>query len=223
MTSRAMPEQSNAFIVKDCALVVVATGIHAQSLQGLYEGLLTVPTDSIYHHFWGGLLRARFDDPEFNNDFAAWVRHALHDLPLAERLAVIDPADFVDTEALRQEVLEVVEQRLDEISGPLWAPRDQRFHFMRGQLVVFDTGLRLSEPRELVELLPRLSLGSMYYHVIDARSRPTQGIDDFRTWIDGHAGLGEELGQIDPYFTSLQDLRDQYARVVSAYFTVEAR
>ena len=217
-----MPERA-PFAVKDCALVVLATGVHAQSLQGLYEGLLAVPTDSIYHHFWGGLLRPRFDDPEFNNDFAAWVRHALHDLPLAERLAVIDPADFMDTEALRQEVLEVVEQRLDEINEPLWAPRDQRFHFMRGQLVVFDTGIRISDPRELVDLLPRLSLGSMYYHVIDARSRPLHGVDDFRTWIDGHEGLGAALGQIDPYFTSLKDLREQYAQVVADYFSEDAR
>ena len=159
------------FVVNDCALVPLATGVRAQNLPGLRDGLLAVPADSVYYHFWGGLLRARFDDPEFNNDFAVWARHALHDLPLAERLAVIDPADFVDAEALRQEVLEVVEQRLDEIEVPAWAPRDRQFHFMRGQLVVFDTGRRLHEPRELVDLLPQLSAGSVFYHLIDARRR----------------------------------------------------
>jgi len=210
------------FVVNDCALVPLATGVRAQNLPGLRDGLLAVPADSVYYHFWGGLLRARFDDPEFNNDFAVWARHALHDLPLAERLAVIDPADFVDAEALRQEVLEVVEQRLDEIEVPAWAPRDRQFHFMRGQLVVFDTGRRLHEPRELVDLLPQLSAGSVFYHLIDARRREPPGQDDFHTWLcaldAGHEGLIARLAQIDPYFVSLAELRAQYVAVVENHF-----
>lgn len=209
------------FVVKDCALVSLATGVRAQSLPGLREGLLAAPPDSVYHHFWGGLLRARFDDPEFSNDFAVWVRHALHDLPLTERLAVIDPADFVDAEALRQEVLEVVEQRLDEIEAPAWSPRDRQFHFLRGQLVVFDTGRRIRDPRELVELLPQLSPGSVFYHCIDARRREPPGQDDFRTWLaaldDGHEGLIARLARIDPYFVSLAELRAQYAAVIETH------
>ncbi len=216
-----MPNRTD-FVVKDCALVSLATGLRAQSLPALREGLLAVPADSVYHHFWGGLLRARFDDPEFSNDFAVWVRHALHDLPLAERLAVIDPAEFADAEALRQEVLEVVEQRLDEIEAPAWAPRDRQFHFLRGQLVVFDTGRRIHDPRELVELLPQLAPGSVFYHLIDARRREPQGQDDFRAWLaaleDGHEGLIARLAQIDPYFVSLPELRAQYAAVIDSHF-----
>ena len=211
------------FIVKDCALVPLATGVRAQNLPELREGLASVPPDSVYHHFWGSLLRAHFDDPEFNNDFAVWARHALHDLPLAERLAVIDPADFTDADALRQEVLEVVEQRLDEIESPTWAPRDRQFHFMRGQLVVFDTGRRVCEPRELVDLLPQLAPGSVFYHLIDARHREPKGQDDLHAWLaasgDGHDGLIARLTQIDPYFVSLPQLRAQYADAVAAHFS----
>jgi hypothetical protein len=218
---RPMPN-TQEFIVNDCAVVPLATGVRAQSLPELREGLLAVPADSVHHHFWGGLLRARFDDPEFNNDFAVWVRHALHDLPLAERLAVVDPADFHDADALRQEVLEVVEQRLDELEAPVWAPRDRQFHFLRGQLVVFDTGRRVNDPRELVELLPQLSPGSIFYHIIDARRRAPQGQDDFLAWLsalgDGHEGLIERLAQIDPYFVSLPELRAQYAATIAAHF-----
>ncbi len=216
-----MPNHQD-FVIKDCALVPLATGVRAQSLPALREGLLAVPADSVYHHFWGGLLRARFDDPEFSNEFAVWVRHALHDLPLAERLAVIDPAEFADAEALRQEVLEVVEQRLDEIEAPAWAARDRQFHFLRGQLVVFDTARRIHDPRELVELLPQLSPGSVFYHLIDARRREPQGQDDFRAWLaaleDGHEGLIARLAQIDPYFVSLPELRAQYAAVIDSHF-----
>lgn len=216
-----MPNKKD-FLVKDCALVPLATGVRAQSLAGLREGLLAVPANSVYHHFWGGLLLARFDDPEFNNDFAVWVRHALHDLPLAERLAVIDPAAFRDGEALRQEVLELIEVRLDEIDAPAWAPRDRQFHFVHGQLVVLSTGRSVRQPRELVELLPQLSAGSVFYHLIDARRREPHGEDDFRAWLRaldaGHEALIASLARIDPYFVTLPQLRAQYAAVIGSHF-----
>lgn len=52
------------FAAKDCALIAVATGEYVQTLRELKEKLAAIPTGCIYHHFWGGLLRPRFDDPE---------------------------------------------------------------------------------------------------------------------------------------------------------------
>ncbi|HSG26894.1 MAG TPA: DUF5752 family protein, partial [Candidatus Krumholzibacterium sp.] len=73
------------FEIRDCALAAVATGLSAENLKELRSVIRDVDQGSLYYHFWGGLLRPRFDDPEFNNDFAAWARHALHDKVLAER------------------------------------------------------------------------------------------------------------------------------------------
>jgi hypothetical protein len=50
--------------------------------------------DLMYFHFWAGLLRPHFLDPEYPNDFGAWAYHSLHDKILAERLSIINPADF---------------------------------------------------------------------------------------------------------------------------------
>lgn len=58
------------FAVKDCALIALATGEHAQTLRELREKISTIDAGSISYQFWGGLLRPRFDDPEFQNDFA---------------------------------------------------------------------------------------------------------------------------------------------------------
>ena len=111
-----MTEHQNVsvFLIKDCALVAIATGLRAQSLREFRDALQQAPQESVYFHFWGRLLRPRFDDTEFHNDFATWARYSLHDEKLSEQLAVIDPADFADLESLRAEVVEVVEQRLDE-------------------------------------------------------------------------------------------------------------
>ncbi|MFH1148012.1 MAG: DUF5752 family protein, partial [Pseudomonadota bacterium] len=141
--------QVGPFIVKDCALVGIATGRRAQNLRELRDHLSQIHPGSIYYHFWGALLRPRFDDPQYNNDFAVWCHYALHDDPLAERLAVIDPTDFEDLESLRQEMLEVIEERLEEIGRIPWSDRDRQFHFLRSQIVVFDAGMQIETPEGL--------------------------------------------------------------------------
>jgi len=209
------------FAIRDCVLVAIATGRRAQTLRELRDGLLVVPQESIYFHFWGRLLRPRFDDTEFHNDFAVWARHSLHDELLSERLAVIDPADFSDIEALRHEVVDVIEERLEE-TDVLFARRDRQFHFRRCQTVVFDTMTRLNDPKSLVTALPAMSLGSIYYHVIDARRREPVRVDDFRTWLEqfgpAHERLRSRLASIDPYFSSLAELRVQLCAAVNAHF-----
>ena len=143
------------FIVKDCALLKIATGKKAQKLREMRDQLFDVSLESIYHHFWGGLLRHRFDEPEYNNDFAEWVRYALQDMILAERLSIIDPAACADLESLRQELLEVIEQRLDETERVPWAEIDMQFHFVSSQIIVFDTGKQLKRRSNWWRLFPK--------------------------------------------------------------------
>lgn len=215
------------FAVKDCALVGIATGLRAQNLRELRDHLCEVHAGALYYHLWGGLLRPRFDDPEYNNDFASWARHSLHDAALAERLGVIDPGAFSDMEALRQELLETLEERLDELEHLRWAPREQQFHFTRAQIVVFDTGRRIKDPVALSREIGSFSLGSIFYHVIDARRRAPQNVDDFRSWLgccgEPYAALCEKLAALDPYFVSLSELRTQLGGVFRSFDFVEAR
>jgi len=217
-----MKARMRPFEVKDCTLIAIATGVQAQNLRELREGIAKIHPGSIYYHFWGGLLHSRFEEPEFNNDFAAWVRHELHDPVLAERLAVVDPTDFPDIEALREELVEIIEERLYELEQPPWARPGEEFHFIRSQIVVFDTHRRLHHPEELAEALPELSVGSLFYHFVDARRRTPEGIDDFRAWLCGFApkydALCEEIAAIDPYFTTLAELREKLSRLFHRHF-----
>lgn len=214
------------FAIKDCALAIVATGRRAQTLRELRDVLRDVHVGSIYHHFWGTLLRPQFTDREYNNDFATWCRHSLHDSTAAERLAVIDPADFSNLEDLRQELIEVIDERLDETELMLFARADQQFHFARAVIVVFDTHRRLTHPSELVDALPRMSVGSIFYHFVDARRREPIGKDDFQAWLMGmgpeYEELREAVAAIDPYFESLVVLRDRLSEVFAGFFSPQA-
>jgi hypothetical protein len=210
------------FVVQDCALAAIATGKYAQNLRELRDNLLIIPLDSIYYHFWGGLLRPRFDDPEYHNDFAIWSRYALQDAVLAERLGIVDPAEFADLDSLRQELVEVIEERLDELDWVPWSKPDKQFYFVRSQIVVFDTYGRIQHPEELAQAVPAMSLGSVFLHFVDARRHTPERTDDCTAWIkgcfDGYEGLCDSLAKVDPFFSSLRELRQQLTKVFHSYF-----
>jgi hypothetical protein len=211
VTNAPSAARPQPFVLKDCALIAMATGKRAQNLKELRDLLQVIHPGSLYTHFWGSLLGPRFEEREYGNDFAAWAQHALHDEVLTERLAIINPAEFTSAEELRQEVIYVIEQRLDEKEYLTWAPYDQQFEFIRSQLVIFDTQERLETPKALGQALPGMALGSLYFHFIDARRRNPDNVDDFRAWLSGFGTtlqpLMDALSGIDPYFQSLAEVK----------------
>jgi hypothetical protein len=204
--------------LKDCALIALATGKRAQNLRELREHLRLIPTNSIYYHFWGGLLRPRFDDPEYHNDFAIWAAHSIHNKSLAERLAVIDPVAFRSLEELRIELLDVIEESLDETEFPIWARRDDQFEFIQHQIVVFDTEKSIEKPDELADMLSQLPIGSIFFHFIDARRRNDNSLDDFQNWLTQFGNecreMCEAISAIDPYFNNLKKLKEALIQTV---------
>lgn len=208
---------TDSFAVRDCALIAIGTGERAQNLRELRDRLQTTHSACIYHHFWGGLLRPLFDDPEYQNDFAGWAWYGLHDTRLAERLALVDPTRYPSLDDLRLNLVEIIEERIEESEFIPWARSNEQFHFVRSQIVVFDTNLRIKDPAVLGELMPRLSVGSIFYHFIDARRRTVTRRDDFSEWLssfgDRYAGAISQVVAIDPYFSSLRELRCELGKV----------
>jgi hypothetical protein len=210
------------FEVKDCALIALATGKRAQNIRELKEILGTIDADSIYYHFWGTLLRPRFDNPQFHNDFAIWAAYHLNDKILAERLSLVDPNDFGSMDQLREEIMEILEERAYELEYPLWSKGDEQFEFIRSQLIIFKTNMLIHKPTDFCTFLPNMSVGSIFYHFIDAQSRLEGGLDDFRNWLNGFNGKYEDIcnaiSEVDPYFNSLIELRQALVDIFNAYF-----
>ena len=115
-----------------------------------------------------------------------------------------------------------MEQRLDEIETLPWAKIDMQFHFVRSQIIVFDTRNRIEAPEQLVEAVPKMSVGSIFYHCIDARRRSSEMMDDFRSWLRScgadYEDLFLRLGELDPYLGSLVELRRQLTNLFANYF-----
>ncbi len=209
------------FKLMDCALIAIATGEKAQNLRELRDLLKIIHPGCFYYHFWGGLLRPNFDDPEFQNDFAVWASRNLHDAKISEQLSAIDPSMFREIDDLRKEVIEIIEQRLFESEHVPWVKAGQEFHFIRSQIVIFDTGISLSDPGKFLDIIQNISLGSVFYHFIDSRRRTLEGKNDFSLWLKGfgkkYKGLGDALDKIDPSFATLNELRLEINSTIQYY------
>ena len=115
-----------------------------------------------------------------------------------------------------------LEERLEDVERPIWVPLDLQFHFIRSQIVVFDTSSRIERPEDLRYAVSKMPVGCIFYHFIDARRRTSIGLDDFRAWLEGFGDTYEELrgllASVDPYFVTLKELRGQLAGIFGGYF-----
>lgn len=214
------------FEIKDCAIIPLSTGLRSHNLLDFRDRIAEAPLISIYHHFYEGLLRPSFDDPVYTNDFAVWADHGLRDSPLAEKLGGINPMHFSSLEDLRQELLEIIEDRLAESEIIPWSRRGSEFYFLSSKVVIFDTKLRLKKPSDLKTVMRKLAPGSLYFHFIEAQRRDPIGCDDFSNWLkdwgpDYHQ-VCQAFQAIDYHFFGIKEIRSQLLQIVSALKTAEA-
>jgi hypothetical protein len=209
----------NPFEIMDCSLLVSMSGLPpAFNLRELRERISVCSTDVLYHHFCETPLSPAFEYPDHRNDFAVWASRRLSDKVLAERLGAVDPYACASMEELRALVLEVIDERLSEVTMIPWARAGHEFYFMEAMTLVFDSGERIQAIHELPDAIGRMSSGSIYYHFVEARRRPPVGMDDFSHWIGGFEEVGaryvEALRRIDFYFYTLRELRNELVNML---------
>ncbi len=210
------------FQVRDCTIITRMGGVDtAMNLRELRERVAAIPVECIFHHFHETLIRPTFDDPEFRNDFAVWASRHLRDRVLAERLGILNPYSFEDFEQLRATIIDIIDERLSEIPFIPWVPKGQEFHFMRAATVIFDTGVVLCTPGDLLEHIPKMSLSTIYYHFVEARRRTPNRSDDFTAWLQGLTEspleIIQALERIDFYFLNLTELKAKLVKTAKNF------
>ena len=210
------------FEVKDCALLARMSGLPpAFNLRELRERVAVCSENVLFHHYCETTLRATFDNPDYRNDFAVWSKLYLGDRVLAERLGILDPYSFPSLGDLRAATLEVIDERLGELTMIPWARPGDEFFFMEATTVIFSAGMRIAHSSDLADAIRKMTNGSVYFHFLEARRRPPFGKDDFTSWLLENEDGGrnrlyiEALASIDIYFHSLADLRKELAALLS--------
>ena len=107
-------QASRPFLFMACAELRQTLGEEADDEKRLVELLETVPLDSIYFHTHSYFLRHSYVERVYPNDFAQWVAMEVRDHVLGERLSVIDPFEFTQLDALRGELISVIDDHLSK-------------------------------------------------------------------------------------------------------------
>ena len=195
------------------------TGLKAATLSELLELLKTVSGSCIYHHTHRFLQQHQYLSPEPPNDFAYWVTNVLGERELGENLASIDIVQFTSVRSLREKIIAIIEDYLRKrpSAQKRFVNPGAEFHFIKSNSFIFPTNYVASDLKELAEILKKITIDSIYYHVFESRLRLEKGKNDISLWIEkviGDKRLADKITQLDPYTFTLEALRKKLVNLI---------
>lgn len=194
------------------------TGLKARNLKELLHHIKTVSGSVIYHHTHHFLQQHQYLSPEPPNDFAYWVREALNELVLAEKLTSINTCDFPTIRALREKIASTIESHLEKTKGILKeANEGEEFYFVKSISFILPTSYSASSLEEFVTILKKITIHSIYFHMFEARLRLEKGTNDFSVWVEqalGETELAKKIARLDPYTYTMEGLREKIIQLV---------
>ena len=195
------------------------TGLRASTLGQLLSLIKKVSGSCIYHHTHRFLQQHQYLSPEPPNDFAYWVADILGEDELGERLVSIDTMQYSTIRDLREKIVLTIESYLN--NNPLaklkFARSGEEFHFIKSISFILPTNYIAYDLNEFVEVLKKITIDSIYFHIFEARLRLEKPTNDFSYWIENSLGdkkLADELSGFDPYTRTLEDLRNKITQII---------
>jgi hypothetical protein len=195
------------------------TGLKASHVGDLLKLIKTVSGSSIYHHTHRFLQRHQYLSPEPPNDFAYWISKVLGEPELGEQLDAIDIIQFSTIRHLRDKIVEVIEAYVKDYPAILTKTvrEGSEFYFIESISFVFPTRYVAGDLKQMADILKKITVDSIYFHVFEARLRLEKGGNDFSFWIDESIGdkkLAQAILKLDPYTYTLADLRNTLVKMI---------
>lgn len=192
-------------------------GKRATDVPRLLELMEEVPSDSIYYHTHSYYLRHAYAQTLYPNDFATWAALYAHDRILGERLGVLDPFAYLSLEALRQDVIAIIDDHLSHHPSVYRIMGAEPFDFVRSYVIEAPLDRQAWTLSEFRNAVQEVEAGALYFHLCEARMRKTPGFDDFSHWLSAHDGLNmpELAAQVQRVVRLGLNLEGMRARIVS--------
>ncbi len=176
----------------------------------LLIGIEEVPIESIHYHSHSHFLRSRYLGAPYPNDFATWAAIQVRDRVLGERLAVVDPFDYLDLEQLRAELVTIIDDHLASLQMIPRVVYGEPFDFMRSTLIEVPTGVTARSLLEFRDALTQVDLSVVYYHFFEPIRSKNRRTTDPAIWLEEELRvpvLAARVRQLNPYVSSLEGLR----------------
>ncbi len=148
----------------------------------------------------------------YPNDFADWVATQVRDRALAERLAAVDPFDMSGLEALREELISIVDDHLSRMAVVPRVMFGEPFHFKQSRILEVPTARDVWTLQDFRDAIADIEASALYYHMFEARVRLGRPDNDFSLWVREGLGvpeLADQIRKINPYLGSLERLRSR--------------
>ena len=200
------------------------TGLKAKNLSELTATLKDVDDSVVYYHTHNFIEEYQYLAPRPANDFALWVSDALGDEVLGEKLANIDTFEFSTIGALRERLVDVIDEELSLRPDSNIAPQGREFHFIKSLSAIIPTFHVAHDLREFIEVLRMASIDTLYFHIFEARLRLHKGVNDFSIWLNdclGEKELADKIAVLDPYTYNLEGLRSMIIQLAERHLEKE--
>jgi hypothetical protein len=196
------------------------TGLKAATLGQLASLIKEVPESAIYNHTHRFLLQHEYLSPEPSNDFAYWVKEVLGEPKLGDRLLRIDTVQYPSLEQLRKRIVATIEAYLKVhlLANVKFAKSGDEFHFIKSISFILSTDYLAYDLLEFGEMLEKVTIDSVYFHVFEARLRLGRKTNDFSNWIENSFGdkeLAQEISSLNPYTYTLEELRSKIISLIA--------
>jgi len=205
------------FQFRSSASLEMLTGRKAYTLTALLHLIHTCTESSIFYHTFSAFLKMREVHVPYNSDFALWVYRQLGEKALAERMMAVDFGEYNTVESLRRRLEGIIESHEAFRPGAFAKKADEPFYLYDVQRFVYLTDKFAYDLKSFREVLPTISLYSLYYHFIESRIETKLQTDDFSNWIEkglGLSGLARKIRSIDISAYDLEGLRGRMIRLI---------
>ena len=195
------------------------TGLKAANLNQLLAIVRQVPEACIYHHTHRFLQQHQYFSPEPPNDFAYWVTEVLGEDDLGEQLASIDAIQFSTIQDIKNEIIETIENYLKAhpLAEKRFVKQGAEFYFIKSKSFIIPTKYVATDLKEFAEILKKITIDAIYFHIFEARLRLGKSTNDFSHWIEkstGDSDLAKKISRLDPYTYTMEELRKTLIRMI---------
>ncbi|GAG70450.1 unnamed protein product, partial [marine sediment metagenome] len=129
---------------------------------------------------------------------------------------------FQTIRGLREKISSTIKEYLEKQKGKTLrqVPKGQEFHFIRTISFILSTGYQAWDLLEFIDILNKISIHSIYFHVFESRIKLEKGINDFSNWLNvnlGYNDLAREIADLDPYTYTMEGLREELINIIKKW------
>jgi hypothetical protein len=207
----------NPFYFYTSSNLVELTGEKADTLEELVAILKRCSGSAIFHHVFQSYRERHFAIEKYHSDFAQWISTSLDEEALAERLGALDVRDFTTIRSLRESMIEIIDYHLRQHPQSEDRQGKTPFFFSQSISVVIPTPHIAWGLEDFYQIVRRIGVQSIHYHLIEARLRLGIHTNDFSYWIRTSLKkerLAQQIESIDIYLNSLEKIRDMILQYI---------